>query len=119
MSIVNEFSAKVIRYSMAENTVYVIDEHDHRSTFNFNIYCKRSNISTTHFFFNTNTHQCFICVSHGGPYHCVLLRFWLQDDLPVLSARVYENQDVIMDAIKDQWNQQYGAMILDGIINAD
>lgn len=126
MSVVNEFTAKIVRYSHAEKTVYVIDEHDHRSTFKYTVYCKRDNpeaIRVIHFFFNLNTHQCLLMTKidlmGSSKTICQLLRFWLENDMPVLSVRLFDGQDKVIAEIADQWNEQYGAIILDGIINQD
>lgn len=124
MSVVNEFNAKIVRYSQSESKVYVIDEHDARYTFNFTIRCKTNSFASPyHFFFNLSTHQCLLIRMDGfrspiGKF-CQVMRFWLQGDQPVLSVRLFDNQDKIMADIADQFSEQYASLILDGIINAD
>jgi hypothetical protein len=123
MSVLNDFIAKSAHYSIAENTVYIVDEHQRKSIFKFTVRCKKQGTFTAiHFFFNTNTHQCLVLTHQPtatGAYICHLTRFWLRDDLPVLSVKLFDNQESLMHEISDQFTEQYASLILDGIINQD
>jgi hypothetical protein len=46
------------------------------------------------------------------------MRFWLDEDVPVLSVNIFERQPNIMAAIHDEFKEKYAALILDNIINS-
>jgi hypothetical protein len=126
VSVINSFLAKNVKYSHAELTAYVVDEHDRKLTFKFTVLCKRQLQSYPNaIFFNTDSHQCLLVADVSGlsnsqpKYQCWVLRFWLNNDLPILSARIFDNQDKVMADIAEQFGQQYASLILDGIINQD
>jgi len=125
MSVLNEFDASNIRYSIAERAVYLQGALIKDSVFKFNINCgTKMDASSQHgvyFFFNTETWQCLMVVQGifgDNTYKCFLTRFWVEEDLPVLSVRIFEGQDRVMATIYDQFKEKYAALILDGIINS-
>jgi len=124
---VNEYKAKVVRLSESESRVFIVGEHDDKHSFAFTLYCKRKDDigKPLYFFFNMDDHKCLVVNPqvnqfYGATYDCKVLRFWLgENDLPVLSARLYENQVEIMSDIESEFQLKHASLILDGIINQD
>lgn len=125
MSVLNEFDASNVRYSIAERSVYLRGALIKDSAFKFTINCSTkmdaSSNRAIHFFFNTESWQCLLVVQglyDDATYKCFLTRFWIDEDIPVLSVRIFEGQDRVVAAIMDQFKEKYAALILDGIINS-
>lgn len=121
--ILNEFDAARARYSVEEKTVYLSGPLINNSTFKYTLFteCRRPNLGTyIGVFFNLETWQCLVItvLDRNVKYRCYLLRFWLEEELPVLSVNIFEKQEAVMQTMREQFKEKCAGLILDGIINS-
>jgi hypothetical protein len=116
--ILNEFGAEWMKYSVEESTVYLDG-----LTFKYSLFCIKPLPSfNMHFFFNLESGKCLLTMPNGfiSPKHrCWIMSFWLEEDLPILSARLFEKQEYVVAGIHDEFREKYAAILLDGIINKE
>lgn len=124
MSVVNEFSAKDVRFSADPKLVYILDELGNRSVFAFDIHCSIQPMSIQyHIFFNMSTKNVLITYKsrHGSGamrHTCGLMKFWVENDSPVLSSQWFLNIDALIKLIQPSFSEQLASYVLDEIINS-
>ena len=125
MSVVNQFDADSIRYSNAERKTYLRGRHIPDYTFPFTFFCVTKAINPKCWtFFDFISGRCLLVMmspnssGSGSNYSCSVLRFWVENDLPVLSAHIFDNQKKLIDDLSQQFREAYAAYTLDNIINS-
>lgn len=119
MSVVNQFEATDVRWSTDPKKVYILDIDSVPATFEFDIYCvARTTVCNVGFFFNIKRHTALILMKQSmRHYVCAVMRFHVQNDVPIMSANWLHTQEQIVSFVHDDFKQQYAAYLLDNIVN--
>lgn len=62
-----------------------------------------------------------LIVEHGevaNQYKCHVMKFWVENDLPIPSVRLWQDQDEVIRKIAEEFKDKYGDYMLDRIINS-
>jgi hypothetical protein len=115
----HRYEAKDIKYSEELGKVYIRCEL-HTFTFDYTFMCKVSAAPfPVHHFFNMKTGKVLVTARNSlhELYSCYVLGFWVTDDLPVLSARIWD-KDIYPDRFKEDFKEKYAAYLIDKAINS-
>jgi hypothetical protein len=122
----NEFDAVSVRISEPNKAALIITDYGARHTFPYTFYCKSNGIISM---FDMSSNKMFVVreinsyMSPGSKprvvaYRCVIMRFWVENDLPVPSVRWFDNQNEYHSMIADEFREKLAAYTLDNIINS-
>ena len=123
LSVVNEFEATKVLVSSEQKKVWMSDSRGFgiNTSFEFDFFCKAVGVVNAYFFFNAKVSKCLVVMKSpdaAGYFRCVLMKFWVESEMPVLSARWYLEQDKVISAIANEFKEKYASYLLDNIINS-
>ena len=123
MSAIHSFEAKSVRISEEDMKVYVVTPEGYNYLFPFSFSCKAPGIRVM---FDMAKNSMMAITPSGlkdSPaykckYLCIVLKFWVENDLPVPSARYWTDKDYLANQIGKQFKDKLASYMLDRIINS-
>jgi hypothetical protein len=119
VSVVNRYDVSGVKCSLSKRTVYM-----HTPTgnleFKFSFLCERHSLHSANsfrFFFNVENFECLVVTPTIQTSYA--LKFWIANDLPVLSSNLFILQNAMMQDIGDDFKDKYASYLLDNIINSE
>jgi hypothetical protein len=125
MSVVNEFKARRVAFSEESRTIYIVDSVNAQMALRFTFHCKADhNIIPVQLFFDLKTYKCLMVTrskwsdSDISEWRCWQLGFSIVDNLPLLSAKIFMDQHLIINMIAEDFQDKLASYIIDQAIQS-
>lgn len=120
MSVINEFEASVVKVSEADKYIHLISPQGSGLGFYYTFMCKVTELCVL---FNMEDRKMLVLmprgmIKHVPRYLCLVMGFHIENDLPVPSARYWQDTSYLPTRIGDQFKDKLASYTLDGIINS-